>query len=288
MDQRGWGLWAVDVEGVFTGFTGLNMPTFKAPFTPCTEIGWRFAREYWGRGLATRAVLEALRFGYLELRLSGIVSFTTASNTRSRRLSDEDRRRLAPRAGTRPGKCRNLRVSGHFASWLALSSLHRCDHTHPRRALRSKWKTVVAPPGAPLRRSCPPGFFSFDGRPPSTGRIASHVVVVGPRTALLVLLFGSVSPGGRSGMAVGSWASWDRSPVMLPCSPAPLGVFVPRPCRGDRVGSLTWKLTWSAGNEECTMGQAFEWIVKGETRFRYFRHFGNRTRTEVGSLSGGV
>jgi RimJ/RimL family protein N-acetyltransferase len=52
IDQRGWGLWAVDVDGVFAGFTGLNVPSFSAPFTPRTEIGWRFRREFWGRGLA--------------------------------------------------------------------------------------------------------------------------------------------------------------------------------------------------------------------------------------------
>src|SRR5881396_3712663 len=26
IDERGWGLWAVEVDGVFAGFTGLNIP----------------------------------------------------------------------------------------------------------------------------------------------------------------------------------------------------------------------------------------------------------------------
>src|SRR4051812_10452207 len=50
IDARGWGLWAVEVEGAFAGFTGLSEPTFVADFTPCVEIGWRFRKEYWGRG----------------------------------------------------------------------------------------------------------------------------------------------------------------------------------------------------------------------------------------------
>src|SRR6185436_1912252 len=51
IDERGWGLWAVEVDGNFAGFTGLSIPNFTAHFTPCTEIGWRFRHEYWGRSL---------------------------------------------------------------------------------------------------------------------------------------------------------------------------------------------------------------------------------------------
>ena len=86
--ERGWGLWAVDVDGVFAGFTGLNVPSFSAHFTPCTEIGWRFRREFWSRGLAYRAACEALVFGFESLKLGEIVSFTTTTNVRSRRLME--------------------------------------------------------------------------------------------------------------------------------------------------------------------------------------------------------
>src|SRR5262245_11972663 len=88
IDERGWGLWAVDVDGVFAGFTGLNVPNFLAHFMPCTEIGWRFRREFWGRSLAYRAAREALAFGFESLRLTEIVGFTAATNDRSRRLFD--------------------------------------------------------------------------------------------------------------------------------------------------------------------------------------------------------
>ena len=33
IDQRGWGLWAVEVEGAFAGFTGLAIPEVQAHFT---------------------------------------------------------------------------------------------------------------------------------------------------------------------------------------------------------------------------------------------------------------
>ena len=55
---------------------------------PCTEIGWRFRREFWGRGLAFRAACEALRFGFESLKLAEIVTFTAATNDRSRRLME--------------------------------------------------------------------------------------------------------------------------------------------------------------------------------------------------------
>jgi RimJ/RimL family protein N-acetyltransferase len=88
IDERGWGLWAVEVDGVFAGFTGLNVPSFAAPFMPCTEIGWRFRREFWGRSLAYQAAGAALLFGFGTLKLAEIVAFTAVTNVRSRRLME--------------------------------------------------------------------------------------------------------------------------------------------------------------------------------------------------------
>jgi RimJ/RimL family protein N-acetyltransferase len=88
ISERGWGLWAVDVDGTFAGFTGLAIPTFKAPFLPSVEVGWRLRREYWGRGIAFRAALLALDYGFNVLKLQEIVSFTAAVNFPSRRLME--------------------------------------------------------------------------------------------------------------------------------------------------------------------------------------------------------
>ena len=84
--RRGFGLWAVEVPRVadFIGFGGLSVPEFEAHFTPCVEVGWRLAHEYWGRGYATEAALAALDFGFRRLALDEIVSFTVPANRRSR------------------------------------------------------------------------------------------------------------------------------------------------------------------------------------------------------------
>lgn len=88
IDERGWGLWAVDVDGEFAGFTGLSVPTFTARFTPCVEIGWRLRRAFWGRSIAYRAALQALDHGFRVAQLPGLVSFTAVINTPSRRLME--------------------------------------------------------------------------------------------------------------------------------------------------------------------------------------------------------
>ena len=88
IDERGWGFWAVEVEGELAGITGLSQPSFSAHFTPCTEIGWRFHRRYWGHGIAFAAAQKADEFAFSVLRLEQLVSFTTATNLRSRRLME--------------------------------------------------------------------------------------------------------------------------------------------------------------------------------------------------------
>ena len=84
------GLWAVEVPGVasFIGFTGLSTATFKAPFTPCVEVGWRLAVEHWGHGYATEAAQLALGHGFETVGLSEIVSLTAATNRRSRAVME--------------------------------------------------------------------------------------------------------------------------------------------------------------------------------------------------------
>lgn len=87
---RGFGNWAVEVPGVtpFVGFVGLSVPRFEAPFMPCVEIGWRLARACWGKGYATEAARAALAFGFGNLKLPEIVSFTVVANLPSRRVME--------------------------------------------------------------------------------------------------------------------------------------------------------------------------------------------------------
>ena len=82
-EENGFGLWAVECEGRFAGFTGLNRTTFATPMGPHIEIGWRLATWAWGKGIATRAATEALRRGAQEYSLTDVYSFTTQTNIRS-------------------------------------------------------------------------------------------------------------------------------------------------------------------------------------------------------------
>jgi RimJ/RimL family protein N-acetyltransferase len=88
LDDRGWGLWALEVKdtGEFIGFTGLNVPTFEAPFLPGVEIGWRLAKGAWGNGYATEAARAALAYGFGPIGLDEIVSFTATTNLPSQRV----------------------------------------------------------------------------------------------------------------------------------------------------------------------------------------------------------
>jgi RimJ/RimL family protein N-acetyltransferase len=90
ISERGWGLWAVELKATreFIGYVGLHVPVPELPCSPCVEIGWRLAAPYWGYGYATEAAVAALEVGFDRLHLSEIVSFTTLSNTRSRRVME--------------------------------------------------------------------------------------------------------------------------------------------------------------------------------------------------------
>jgi RimJ/RimL family protein N-acetyltransferase len=88
-DERGYGLWCVDLDGECIGFAGLNRPWFEAAFTPCVEVGWRLASRHWGNGYAPEAGRAALDFGFDELGLAEIVSFTAVINHKSRRVMEK-------------------------------------------------------------------------------------------------------------------------------------------------------------------------------------------------------
>jgi RimJ/RimL family protein N-acetyltransferase len=88
IDERGWGLWALEVAGACAGFVGLNEPSDPLPFGPCTEIGWRLRAEFWHRGYAVEAARLALVYGFDELGLREIVSYTAVGNLPSRKVME--------------------------------------------------------------------------------------------------------------------------------------------------------------------------------------------------------
>lgn len=94
-DDRGFGLWAVgwrDAEADGTGllgFCGLTAPAFLPDVVPAVEVGWRLARDAWGRGVATEAARAAVAFGFGTLAMREIVAVVAPENARSLRVAEK-------------------------------------------------------------------------------------------------------------------------------------------------------------------------------------------------------
>lgn len=89
--KHGFGPYAAELRlnNAFVGFIGPNVPSFRAHFTPCVEIGWRLSPDVWGQGLATEGALAVLQYARDILSLEELVSFTVPANVRSRRVMEK-------------------------------------------------------------------------------------------------------------------------------------------------------------------------------------------------------
>lgn len=119
--ERGWGLWAVEIGSEFAGITGIREPNFEAHFSPCVEIGWRFHKKFWGKGLAFEAANLAIRHGFEVLKLPQIVSFTAVVNLPSQNLM----RRLGMTSNPVENFAHPKLPPGHWLSEHALYRLNR-------------------------------------------------------------------------------------------------------------------------------------------------------------------
>jgi RimJ/RimL family protein N-acetyltransferase len=82
--KYGFARWAVeDLDGHFLGYTGVMPIPVQFPTAPGFEIGWRFVRSAWGRGLASEAAAAALRDAFARTVLKEILSFAAHDNIRS-------------------------------------------------------------------------------------------------------------------------------------------------------------------------------------------------------------
>lgn len=84
-DQHGYGLWAVEVEGRFAGFTGLRWSEMLGRQE--LEVAWRLARWAWGHGYATEGAQAALAVGLAATE--SVASWTAATNQRSWRVMEK-------------------------------------------------------------------------------------------------------------------------------------------------------------------------------------------------------
>ena len=76
--KYGYGRWAViyKPENTIIGFAGLKyLPEFNE-----TDIGFRFLPEYWGKGIATEASKEIIKYGFEKLGLVQIIGIAIAEN----------------------------------------------------------------------------------------------------------------------------------------------------------------------------------------------------------------
>lgn len=88
--EKGWGFWAVELREThqFIGFIGLHHQPEQFDFSPCVEIGWRLAKEFWKQGYATEGSKAALDYAFNVLNLDKIVSFTATPNKPSQAVME--------------------------------------------------------------------------------------------------------------------------------------------------------------------------------------------------------
>ena len=86
-EDRGYGVYAVEVPGeaALIGHVGIQ----ELSFMPRDEIGWRLARSFWGRGLATEAARAVLARAFDDpAGRDEVISITVPANVRSIRVME--------------------------------------------------------------------------------------------------------------------------------------------------------------------------------------------------------
>ncbi len=82
-----YGRWAAiyKPENKIIGFAGLKyLPEFNE-----TDIGFRFLPDYWGKGLATEASKEIIKYGFEKLGIETIIGIAIADNIGSYKVSEK-------------------------------------------------------------------------------------------------------------------------------------------------------------------------------------------------------
>ncbi len=101
---RGFGTWALEVEGQLAGQISLMHP----PHYPEIELGWTLFEGFEGRGVAFTAAALAREWFWSQSDLPSLVSYIHPDNTRSRALAERLGAKLDPAAllpaGEAPGE----------------------------------------------------------------------------------------------------------------------------------------------------------------------------------------
>lgn len=85
--KHGFGRLAVELksERKFIGFTGLK---FLEDMNE-VDLGYRFMKEYWGRGIATESALASIKLGIEQLGLEKIIAMVLPENIASVRVLEK-------------------------------------------------------------------------------------------------------------------------------------------------------------------------------------------------------
>lgn len=75
-------------DGAFLGFCGIKRGPEGTPISGAPEIGWRLAREHWGRGYAREAAAAALDHAWRTTDAPRVFAITVHGNLRSRGLME--------------------------------------------------------------------------------------------------------------------------------------------------------------------------------------------------------
>ena len=82
---RGYGMFAVDVEGHCAGWAGVLHPLEW----PEPELAYSLDQPFWGRGIATEAARAAREWAFARLDVERLASFIMADNVRSARVAEK-------------------------------------------------------------------------------------------------------------------------------------------------------------------------------------------------------
>ena len=83
---RGYGMWALESKatGELVGRAGFLNPAGWPGF----ELGWTLGKAHWGKGYASEAAREALRYGFEVLKRDRVISLIRPGNAPSVRVAE--------------------------------------------------------------------------------------------------------------------------------------------------------------------------------------------------------
>ncbi len=89
--KHGYGIYVMQTKAdeAFAGVAGLNKVEIDVPFKGAVEIAWRLDYGYWGKGYASEAGREVLRYAFEHLKLDEVVAFAVHDNTRAIHLIEK-------------------------------------------------------------------------------------------------------------------------------------------------------------------------------------------------------